>query len=212
MPNPPAATSVLQQLLPADLLAQCATQTLARHARLFHTGAAPAAMYFVHQGDVALQRVGRGGELLTLQRVQQGFVAEASLQTARYHCDAVVFAPSTVTRLPIAPLRQALAADAAFAMRWILLLNQQLRQLRQRCERLSLRTVEARLRHLIETEGDAQGLQLHGDLKSLAPELGVSHEALYRCVADLEQRGELQRTPGPPGRLRLQATKDRRGP
>lgn len=193
----------LQALLPADLLAQCETRTHDRDARLFHTGRAPVAMHFVRHGDVALQRVGRGGESITLQRVQHGFVAEASLEVTRYHCDAVLLAASEVTRIPLVPLRQALAADASFAMRWIGLLNQQMRQLRQRCERLSLRTVEARLRHLIDTEGGPHGLALQGDLKSLAPELGVTHEALYRCVADLHRRGVLLRAEGPQARLRL---------
>lgn len=188
--------AALRALLPAALHLHCTTRPRAPGDRLFRAGRAPAAMHYVAGGDVALQRVGRGGELIELQRVQHGFVAQASLDAARYHCEAVVLRPSQVTHIPLPLLRQTLQSDAAFAMRWIALLSQEVRQLRQRCERLSLRTVEARLRHLIDTEGGAHGWPLRSDLKSLARELGVTHEALYRCLADLQRRGELSRGSG----------------
>ncbi len=72
----------------------------------------------------------------------------------------------------------ALTSDAAFALRWIGMLNREVRRLRQQCERLSLNTVEARLLHLLRTEGDASGVPVGSGLKTLAPEIGVSHEAL----------------------------------
>lgn len=65
---------------------------------------------------------------------------------------------------------------------------------RSKCSQaLSLNTVEARLLHLIRTEGDTAGLATGSGLKSLAREIGVTHEALYRCVAGLERRGLLTR-------------------
>ena len=63
----------------------------------------------------------------------------------------------------------------------------------QAIERLSMRGVKERLLHLIETDGDAGPLPLGSGLKSMAAELGVSHEALYRAVADLEKKGILRR-------------------
>ena len=86
------------------------------------------------------------------------------------------------------------------------MLNQEVRRLRQQCERLSLNTVEARLLHLVRTEGGASGVPLGSGLKTLAREIGVTHEALYRCVAALEKRDMLVRSDG---RLRLQATLDK---
>jgi DNA-binding MarR family transcriptional regulator len=76
------------------------------------------------------------------------------------------------------------------------------RRLRQQCERLSLKTVEARLLHWLRTDDAASGLARSGGLKALAQELGVTHEALYRCVAALEERGQVKRTDG---RLLLRA-------
>lgn len=159
-------------------------------------------MHFVSDGEVVLQRLGEDGEIVVLQRTRRGFIGEASLQSERYHCDAIVVTNADVTRVPRQALLEALRSDAAFALRWIGMLNQEVRRLRQQNERLSLNTVEARLLHLVRTEGNASGLPMRSGLKTLAPEIGVTHEALYRCVAALEKRGMLLRSEG---RLRLQA-------
>ena len=50
--------------------------------------------------------------------------------------------------------------------------------------------------HLIESEGNKGQLAMGSGLKSLAAELGVTHEALYRTVADLEHSGILVRDAG----------------
>jgi len=205
----PALPDELRALLPAALHGRCERQAHARGAVLFHTGRRPGAMYFVDRGEVLLQRIGEDGDLLVLQRTRHGFVGEASLQTERYHCDAVVAADALLTRIPRQALLDALNSDAAFALRWIGMLNAELRRLRQQCERLGLRTVQARLLHLVRTEGGAGGLGIGSGLKSLALSLGVTHEALYRCVAALERQGRLVRRDG---RLRLQpAPRGRRG-
>jgi CRP/FNR family transcriptional regulator, dissimilatory nitrate respiration regulator len=47
---------------------------------------------------------------------------------------------------------------------------------------------------LIETEGEDGQLALGTGLKSIAAELSVSHEALYRTVADLEKQNILCRS------------------
>lgn len=198
-----AAAADLRPLLPPALQAACETLDLPRGSLLFRAGQAPRFMYHVAAGEVNLQRTTRGGDLLVLQRVAQGLVAEASLGAARYHCDGVATLPTQVLRLPLAALRQALQTDTAFAQRWIGHLNQEIRHLRLRCERLGLATVRARLLHLLETEGPPGGWPLPQGLKALARDLGVTHEALYRCVATLEREAVLHRHAGPPLRLAL---------
>jgi DeoR/GlpR family transcriptional regulator of sugar metabolism len=37
---------------------------------------------------------------------------------------------------------------------------------------------------------------LNSSVKSIAAEIGVSHEALYRTLASMEKLGQLQRTDG----------------
>lgn len=186
----------LRALLPASLHALCGQRRCERGSLLFETGRRPGSMHFVSDGEVILQRIGEDGEIVVLQRTRRGFVGEASLQSDRYHCDAVVVADANVTRIPRPALLAGLKSDAAFALRWIDMLNKEVRRLRQQCERLSLNTVEARLLHLIRTEGGVSGLPVGSALKTLAREIGVTHEALYRCVAALQKRGAMVRTQG----------------
>lgn len=188
--------SALMELLPAPLQLVCTCLRSKRGDRLFMQGKKPQRMFYVASGEVVLQRLGVQGGCLVLQRVRQGFVAEASLQSSSYHCDAVVTSPGDLIAVPMGSIRDALLLDPAFAMRWIAMLNQELKRLRSQCERLSLRGVKDRLLHLVETEGKSGNLSLNAGLKSVALELGVSHEALYRTVAELEKQGVLQRADG----------------
>lgn len=153
-------------------------------------------MLFVSRGEVVLQRPGAQGETVVLQRTRQGFIAEASLQSARYHCDALVTRSGEFVSVPLEAVRLTLHSDPAFAGRWIAMLNQEVKRLRAQCERLSKKSVKERLLHLIETEGNKGRLALGSDLKSLAAELGVTHEALYRTVAHLERSNILVRRDG----------------
>lgn len=183
----------LAELLPADLLAACVTSSHAKGERLFSAGEKPTYMFFIGSGEVLLERMGRQGESIVLQRTRHGIVSEASLQSARYHCNGKVIAPSEITGVPIHKIAAALASDPAFSSRWIGMLNREVKRLRLQCERLSLHRVQDRLIHFLETEGQQGKYPLGSGLKSLAGELGVTHEALYRCVAAMEKKGILQR-------------------
>jgi CRP-like cAMP-binding protein len=186
----------LAALLPASLASACESSCYAKGERLFSTGARPAHMFFVNQGEVILERMGVQGKAVILQRVRRGFISEASLQSNRYHCDGLTVQTSDITRVPIKHIRSALDADPTFAKRWITMLNSEVKRLRLQCERLSLNKVQDRLLHLLETDGQQGSYRLNSGLKSLASELGVTHEALYRCVAEMQKKGRLSRQDG----------------
>lgn len=188
--------SALCDLLPTELQLSARHRPIKRGDRLFSQRAKPAQMFYVADGEVVLQRVGIQGENVVLQRVRQGFVAEASLQSGSYHCDALVTAAGAVISVPIAPLRKALGSDLDFVARWISMLNCEVKRLRTQCERLSLVGIHERVLHLIETQGEHGRLVLNSSIKSIAAEIGVTHEALYRTLAAMEKRGQLQRTAG----------------
>lgn len=186
----------LQELLPAALQPLCLWLHAAKGERIFPQGRKPEQMIYVFSGEVVLLRPGSQGKSIVLQRARQCFVAEASLQSSSYHCDAVVTVSGELIAIPIEPIRLALLADPAFAMRWIGMLNKELKRLRAQCERLSIKGVGDRLLHLIDSDGQRGRLPLGAGLKSIALELGVTHEALYRTVAEMEKQGLLRREDG----------------
>lgn len=183
-------------LLPKDLHSCCVTAVHPKGERLFATGCKPVSMFFVNTGEVVLERVGAHGGAAVVQRTRHGFVGEASLQSACYHCDGKVIATSEITQISIALIRSALLTDPDFAGRWIAMLNREVKRLRLQCERMALVKVQDRLIHLLETQGVDGQYPLGSGLKSVASELGVTHEALYRCVASLEKNARLVREAG----------------
>ncbi len=155
---------------------------------LFRAGTTPGTMYFVLSGEVRLVRASRSGGEIVLQRARHGIVAEASLDQSAYHCDAVASARSTVLSIPRAVIREALKNDV-FGTAWRTELSRELRRLRAQCERLSLKTAQERIVHYIETEGEDGALAFGQSKKKWAVELGLTHEALYRSLAEMKKAG-----------------------
>ena len=160
------------------------------HASVFGQGDRPHAMYFVLSGEVRLVRRSRSGGEIILQRARHGFLAEASLDQPAYHCDAVAAQPSSLLVIPRKAFSKALAI-AEFRNGWTAHLARELRKARSSVERLSLRTARERILHFIETEGDRGVVNLGQSKKDWAAELGLTHEALYRALAQMVKRGEL---------------------
>ena len=185
---------LLKELLPKGLLGQCHAHHFEKGDYLFHQGEKPEYMFFVVSGEAVLTRTSSHGEPTTLQRCKGGFLSEASLLTDAYHCDAIVTNSGQAITLPIKSLRDALT-DSKFSMKWVQLLSKEIMRLRTQSERLGLKDIRSKLIHLIETEGKQGVLILQSDFKSMASEIGVTHEALYRAIATLEKEGLLEKHP-----------------
>lgn len=163
---------------------------------LFLRGAVPDRLFWVERGELRLQRVNADGQLIVLQRVRSGFLAEASLQTPAYHCDAWVAQDGRVWQLQRAALLAVLESDAALALWWAGRLAEQLRDARMRCERLALHGARDRVLHALDTEGTDGRLALPGTRKDWADELGLTPEALYRTLAALQRENEVRLADG----------------
>jgi CRP/FNR family transcriptional regulator, dissimilatory nitrate respiration regulator len=180
-----------------ELLRAARPMQRAAGAALFRTGQRPAWMYYVRAGEALMQRVTPDGATVVLQRARRGFIAEASLASTRYHCDGVCRTPCDLLAFPLPALREAIDSDPGTRWAWIGLLSAQARLQRARIERQSLKTIRQRLEHLILAEGSAtDGYPLPGTRIQLAAELGVTPEALYRCLAALQAEGTLTVTAG----------------
>ncbi|CCD99733.1 Crp/Fnr family transcriptional regulator [Bradyrhizobium sp. STM 3809] len=189
--RPLAQLSPLLAALPAAARAQTRRIQVARDANVFHRGDRPAAMFFVLDGEVRLLRRSRAGDDVILQRARRGFLAEASLDQAAYHCDAVAALDSTLLAIERTSFADALRRPEMRGA-WSDHLARELRKVRAQSERLSLKTARERIVHFIETEGEGSEIALGRSKKDWAAELGLSHEALYRALARMERVGELR--------------------
>jgi CRP/FNR family transcriptional regulator, dissimilatory nitrate respiration regulator len=163
---------------------------------VFRSGTPTHSVFYVETGAVRLVRYGRAGEEVVLHDARAGeFFAEASLDSPRYHCDAVVSEAGDLLQFPSTELRQLLDTDREFARQWVSLLARQLRAVRTRVERLSLKSASERLRHLLLSEGRGPRceVKVQGTFKDLARSLGLTHEAFYRTLATLQREGVIER-------------------
>jgi len=159
---------------------------------LFRLGDRLRGVFCVVSGEIRLIRRARNGEEIILQRSLGGFFAEASLYAKAYHCDAVVIRTSVVLRFPAQAFRTALGENVTFRDAWLDHLSTEVRKLRAQCERLSLKTAEARIIHYINSEGSDGIVTLNQSRKAWATDLGLTHEALYRTLRRLQAEGTLR--------------------
>lgn len=159
---------------------------------LFRQGSKPLYFYWLFTGELRLQRHSQDGNQMILQRCRQGPFAEASVFSARYHCDGVATKTSQLLRVEL-PKFHALLQDPVFAPGYVRLMSAEVRKLRSRCECLALPKAEDRLMHLLAEHQTIQFGPGHGTLKDLAGELGMSHETLYRTLAAMEDNGFIVR-------------------
>ena len=148
---------------------------------LFHQGDAVKLMFQVIEGEVQLIRRHRQGQKLILQRgVQDNILAEASLFTDTYHCDAVAADDCKVNCFKRTDILARFESDTTFARNWANHLAGEVRSARFKAEVLSQRTVAQRLDMWLLQN---RILPHKGNWKSLAAEIGTSPEALYREIA-----------------------------
>lgn len=161
---------------------------------LFRFGDEANAVYYILEGEVRLTRFSPEGGEIVLYRAREGdFLAEASLFGAHYHCDAICTRPGRCLQLPVTVLRDCLSNNPNFAMEWIATLSRNLRRQRATQERLGLKSLRMRVIHYMVDRGKDGRVELDQPIIRWATELGASHEALYRTLAEMEREGVLQR-------------------
>jgi CRP/FNR family transcriptional regulator, dissimilatory nitrate respiration regulator len=163
---------------------------------LFHAGTKSTGFYEVVSGSVRLVRVDPSGREAVLQVAAAGdSLAEASLFSPTYHCDAIATTQAVVRRYPKALLLAELERDPKVAKSFAAMLARQVMTLRTRLERRNIHSARDRIRHFLTVNVGANGqtVTLPGTLKELAADLGLTHEALYRTLARMEADGEITR-------------------
>ena len=185
--------------LPAAARAAASERKLKAGEPLFHLGDKTAGLVEVIAGRVRLTRVDASGRETVLYVAGPGeTIAEASLFSPAYHCDAVAGTDAVVCVYPKSAVLAAFAKDPKAAQAFSATLARQVQSLRTRLAQRDIRSARERLRHYLALNVGADGrtVSLRGTLKELAAELGLTHEALYRTLAALERAGEIRRSAG----------------
>lgn len=180
--------------LPLQVVGQVKRLSLAPESLLFRCGERPRAIYYLIEGEVQMVRRTRNGGTVVMSRTRHGFFAEAGLYAKTYGCDAVGVVASTMLMFPLPVFQEMLDDNKDFRRSRFAQQAQDIRRLCSRCERLSLPTAQERLFHYIETEGQDGAIELMQTVKALAAELGLTHETLYRTLAQMERSGDLKRS------------------
>ncbi len=183
--------------LSAAVRASAVDRRLAAGQTLFHSGDKTVGLYEVLMGKVRLVRVDRSGREAVLQAASVGdTLAEASLFSSTYHCEAIATTETVVRLYPKAILLAELARDPKLARTFAAMLAQQVMTLRTRLERHNIHSARDRVRHFltVNMSTDGRTVALPGTLKELAADLGLTHEALYRTLARMTADGEIKRT------------------
>lgn len=174
-------------------------RTLKAGQTLFRRGQRALGFYEVISGSVRLVRVDRAGREAVLHVAAAGeTLAEASLFAPAYHCDAIAITDAAVRLYPKALVLGEFERNPRAAQAFMAMLARQVMNLRTRLEQRNIHSAHDRIWHYLalNTGADGRTVKLTGTLKNLAAELGLTHEALYRTLAEMAATGEIERLKG----------------
>ena len=185
--------------LPAAVRTAAVERRLKSGETLFRLGNKTVGLCEVVSGRVRLSRVDRSGREVILYVAGPGeTIAEASLFSPHYHCDAIASTDALVRIYPKSTVLSAFEKDPKCAQSFAAMLARQVMSLRTGLEQRNIRSARERVRHFLTVNAGADGrtVELRGTLKDVAAEIGLTHEALYRTLASLERAGEIKRGKG----------------
>ena len=150
-------------------------------ASVFHLGDPIRLVHFVRRGTIHLVRHQVDGAALILQRARAGSIlAEASVYSECYHCDARAETVAATWAVARKDFRRCLEMKPEAYQAWAQHLAHEVQRARLHAEILSMKTVAARLSAWMFWNG---ALAAKGQWRRVADEIGVSPEALYREIA-----------------------------
>ncbi|MDH4982409.1 Crp/Fnr family transcriptional regulator [Hyphomicrobium sp. D-2] len=185
-----------QDWMPQSIRSASKVLTLQAGDNLFWQGSTAIGFYEVLSGRMRMGRPTITGQHVSLYVAHAGdFLAEASLFSDVYHCDATALVPSEVRLYPKGAVLAEFDRRGDFATAFTAMISRSLIAVRVRNERLMLHSARDRIRHfLILKADDDSTVTISGPLKDLATELGLSHEVLYRTLARMVSDGEIERS------------------
>lgn len=185
--------------LPASVRSAGVDRALKAGQFLFRIDSGTVGLFEVIKGKIKLVRFDPSGREIILYFASAGdILAEASIFSTAYHCDAIATTDSVVRLYPKASLFAAFDRNPQAAYAFMDMLARQIMGLRTRLEQRNIHAARDRIRHYLTVNASPDGrtVSLPGTLKDLASELGLAHEALYRTLAEMAAEGEIERHKG----------------
>lgn len=182
--------------LPSALQLAATYRILVTGQVLFHRRDEAQSIFVVQTGRLRLVRYTSEGKLVILQVVRAGeSFAESALFSEVYGCDAIVEMPSRVIVYPKPLLLTVLRSQPDLAESFINRLALKNQSLKDRLELQSIRSARERvLQYLLHTlQTGETTVNFDRPIKDIAAELGLTPEALYRTLAQMEREGIITR-------------------
>jgi len=155
------------------------TVSIAAGATLFCSGDAVRFLYVVRSGCIHLSRFDAQGRAAVMQRAVAGMaLAESSIFSEVYHCDAVAILDTELLRVVRGDLRRAMQDQPDTMEAVARHLAQEVQLTRVRVEVLSKKSVRERLDAWLTLGGGR--IPEYGSMASVAHDIGVTPEAFYR--------------------------------
>ena len=182
--------------LPSELQQEAKDRQLVPGQILFHYQDAAKYVFALQEGRIRMVRYTCEGNLVVFQIVRAGeSFAESALFTETYQCNAVVEKPSRITCYPKNLVWQTLQNKPDLALNLLPKLARRSQSLKNLLELRSIRSASDRiLQYLFFIAAPEQSeISFDRSYKDIATELGLSAEAFYRSLADLERSGVISR-------------------
>lgn len=154
------------------------------------------AIYLLISGQVRLLRHLEDGSVVTLHISRHGeTLAEAALFASHYHCDARVDSAARVMVIDKAPLLDRMSRSPELSLYLTQVLAHQVRHLRSMLTLRNIRTADARLCAWLRlhARGAPPVIDMDQTWKTVAEEIGLTHEVIYRALASLQKQGRIKR-------------------
>ncbi len=178
--------------LPVELRTLVRSRDLKTGERLYSRGDPADAVFCVVSGFLRLLNHTPEGTTVPLYVIGPGeYVSEAALFADHYCSDAIAEMPSRVSIYPKAPLLAALEKDPVLAREFMALQSRRFNLLRARMELRSIRSARKRVLQYLEIAKlpESSVSLIDRPLRSIAEDIGLTHETLYRTIAALKREG-----------------------
>lgn len=166
---------------------------------VFRQGQSVRSLYRITHGRLRLSRVLARGSEIVLARVSSGeILAEASVFAAHYHCDAFAESRSLLQRYSIRDIHALLDSNSGAAVAYSAHLATQIMDLRAMIEIRAIRRADDRLLTWLRfrCRGTPPSFNGHGIWPSVAKQMGLTGESLYRALTGLHRAGKIERPGG----------------